>query len=1276
MYQLSQKLFGLYICCALLCCFQNSAYSQSLNIYSVQSDKIPVISASLSIRNQNNVQLSSIIPSDIRVVENGINRNVRLIECPSERIIERISSVLVMDISGSMAVGDPTNMALAKIAGKWWIQSQANDGSECAVTSFDHNSYINQDFTNNKQKLIDAINNLSPSGGTDYNSGFISGIGAGLKIISRAKHKRILIFLTDGQGGVDADAVLQAAQKEQVTVFCVGVRFSLPDALKNIAEKTNGLWFENVLSETQLIDAYKYIYDIAVNNVPCRIEWDSDVSCTNERTAIVSYNALGVSDTIVYNIPDEYLPTITFSDLIVKFATTSPGNTDSKSVEITAMSNNVEINNITVNNNVFVINPSTPFPWKLQKGDTKSFAIQFTPQDSSLLFDQIIIQGNICKQSILYATGGFPGKRKKDIKITVKNPNGGERLIAGDTTFLEWSGVMPDDTVRLDYSTDDGQTWLSVINRTSGFSYAWKVPPTPSTQCLLRAQLVNIKSPDSVIVLIGHRNNVMEGCFSPDGVRAATVGLDSTLRIWDSFSGKQIVSSLPTRTMRRDFILPQTVAWSNSITHIAVGGNRGAVLFESDTYTPIRYFDDSPSSVNITSGVFTPDGLSYISTGMNNKIIISSVQQYGIYNEIPTSHTNTIHRLTIADFKKGTNGKTFTVLTASQDNSACNSEVSLVENDYSFNSSRQCYPIFSGGDSKVAYIQNPKNNGEQLVASINGRIIRYPDGATFTFPSNINDIEYSPDANYVAVAFNSGEIAILNASTMAIERRLDRIQATANSVRWDIFGSRIIATYTNGNALIWTLKDVVLQEDMSDNVWTIIVPQITTSSAIDMGALYVGNVKDSVCLNVLCMTPIPQYIGVLDSVELRNDNENNFRLVSGIKGDFSESNPSCRSIEVQFRPQSSGIKNAFLRFYVASQFYDIPLTGLGINQRVQLNNTVIDFGAISVGTSKDSIITPSLTNISSGPVEIFSTTIPDIGKEYFSILGGDTVITLSPQKFQTLNIRFTPEDIGRVSSRVRINFIGEGINPQQNYVYLFLIGEGICGRADSSKPLSINTGQKTMTVLTGRRLTIPLIVSYKDLQKEEIPREFFGKVSFNASLLYPRIGTPMGNVDKESKRRSIEFQGVRTNNSDTLIVFSFLTLFGDNDRTDFTVDTLFFKDGCPFIIRNDSLSIVFSDICEAGGKRLLTNARTTKLEVKEKDIHDNHILLSFALTEPSSPELLITNMIGDIIVRKNAGHLESGEYEYSIAVPPLASGYYYALLRTKNESVITTFLKW
>lgn len=1270
MNQLSQVCAS-FIWILIISIVQYSGQAQSLNIYSVQTDRLPIISASISIRNSSNEQISSVNPTNIRVTENGVQRSIRLIQCPEGHVPERISSVLVMDISGSMAMYEPTNMALAKIAGKWWVDALPNDGSECAVTSFDHDSYINQDFTTNKQKLISAVANLNPNGSTNYNRAFINGVGAGLSIINRAKYKKILILLTDGQGNIDPDAVLQKAQEEQTTVYCVGVRFSLPDALKNIAEKTQGLWFDNVLSASQLIDAYKNIYDVAINIKPCTIEWETEVSCNNQREAIISYTPFAVTDTISYIIPEQNLPMISLSDLIVKF-TNAPGKADSKDIELTAVSNNVEINSIIINNSAFSIIPSVAFPWKLNKGDKRIFTVTFAPQDSSLTFDQIIVQGNLCKKNVLYATGGFPGKRKKELQITVKRPNGGEIFVTGDTTTLEWSGVMPTDTVRLDYSTDNGLTWLPVINKVTGFSYLWKVPFTPSNQCLLRAQLLNAKTPDSVVFLMGHRRDVYEGCFSPDGIRAATVGRDSTLRIWDSFTGNEIRSPI-IPAIRREILAPQTVSWSNTITHIAVAGKNGAVLVETDSYTQTDQFA-SAALKNCVSGFFTPDGLSYIANGENNKIIISSVQQPMLFGEVPTSHTAAIRRITIADFRKDADKHIFKILTSSDDNSACETQVNISLNDYSSTSNRVCHPIFTGGDSKVAYIQHPKNN-EQLVASINGRIIRYSDGSVFPFPSNINDIEYSPDGKNIAVAFNSGELAVLNAETMTIQRKLDRVQATANTVRWDTFGSRILATYTNGMALVWSIKDVVLQEDISDNIWSIITPQITAITSIDMGILYVDDTKDSLCNNVVCMTPIPQYTAKLDSANIINDPENNFRLVSGNQGIFPALNPACRSIELQFNPTSVGIKNSILRCFIGMQSFDISLRGTAIEKRLQLDNTIIDFGTISVGVSKDSLISPSVKNISFDKVEILSTTIPDIGKESFSITGGDTILTLLPQEFQKLNIRFTPKDIGRVSSRVRINFSGEGIKPSQNHVYLTLLGEGICGQADSTKPLSIYPGEKEISVMTGRRIQIPLVVSYDNVMNEEIPQEFFCRVSFNASLLYPRIGTPMGVVDKVTGRRSLEIRGLR-NNNDTLIVLSFLTLFGDNDRTYFTIDTLFFYDGCPFIIRNDSLSIVFSDICEAGGKRLLTNAVRTDVSVREIRNDDNIAVFTVSLTEAAYPELLVCNMFGDIVLRKNIGYHESGEYEYSLLLPPLASGKYCVVLRTRNESIVTTFMKW
>lgn len=1272
MYQLTKKVVKTVFIYFVFCIWYVCAQGQSLNVYSVITEQLPIVSASISIRNTTNEQISSVNPTNIRVIENGVQRSVRLIQCPEGHIPERISSVLVMDISGSMAMYEPTNMALAKIAGKWWVDALPNDGSECAVTSFDHDSYINQDFTNNKQKLISALANLNPNGSTNYNSAFINGVGAGLRIINRAKYKKILILLTDGQGNIDPDAVLQKAQEEQTTVYCVGVRFSLPDALKNIAEKTQGLWFDNVLSATQLVDAYRNIYDVAINNKPCAIEWETDVSCNTAREAIISYIPFAVTDTLSYIIPEQHLPKISFSELIVKF-TNEPGKTDSKDVEVTALSNNVEINSVIVNNPAFSIVPTVAFPWKLNKGDKRIFTVTFAPQDSSLTFDQIMLQGNICKKSLLYATGGFAGKRKKELQITVKRPNGGEIFVTGDTTTLEWSGVMPTDTVRLDYSTDNGITWLPVINKATGFSYLWKVPFTPSTQCLLRAQLLNVKTPDSVVFLMGHRRDVYEGCFSPDGIRAATVGRDSTLRIWDSFTGNEIQSPIIPFINRRQILAPQTVSWSNTITHIAVAGKNGAALFESDTYSQTDQFA-SAALKNCISGFFTPDGLSYIANGENNKIIISSVQQINKFSEVPTSHTAPIRRITIADFRKEADKHSFKILTSSEDNSACETQVNILHNDYSSTSNRVCHPLFTGGDSKVAYIQHPKNN-EQLVASINGRIIRYSDGSVFSFPSNINDIEYSPDGKNIAVAFNSGELAILNAETMTIERKVDRVQATANTVRWDTFGSRILATYTNGTALVWSIKDVVLQEDISDNVWSITAPQITAITSIDMGTLYVDDTKDSLCNNVVCMTPIPQYTAKLDSANIINDTENNFRLVSGNQGIFPAVNPACRSIELQFNPTSAGIKNSILRCFIGIQSFDIPLRGIAIEKNIQLSNTLIDFGKVPVGTSKDSLLSPSVKNISFSQVDILSTRIPDIGKEIFSLIDGDTVIALQPQEFQSLKIRFSPKDIGRISSRIRVNFIGEGPKVDKNYTYITLLGEGICGETDSSKPLSISPGETTVSVMTGRRVNIPIVVSYDNVKNEEIPQEFFGRVSFNASLLYPRIGTPMGVVDKVTGRRSIEFKGSR-NNNDTLMVFSFLTLFGDNDRTDFTIDTLFFYDGCPFIIRSDSLSIVFSDICDAGGKRLLTNAVRTNVSLREIRNDDNIAVFTVSLTEAAYPELLVCNMFGDIVLRKNIGYYESGEYEYSLLLPSLASGKYCVVLRTRNESVVATFMKW
>jgi len=71
--------------------------------------------------------------------------------------------------------------------------------------------------------------------------------------------------------------------------------------------------------------------------------------------------------------------------------------------------------------------------------------------------------------------------------LTLTSPNGGENLTAGTTQNITWtsSGVT---NVKIEYSTDSGSNWITIIASTpasTGF-YSWTVPNILSTNCLVR----------------------------------------------------------------------------------------------------------------------------------------------------------------------------------------------------------------------------------------------------------------------------------------------------------------------------------------------------------------------------------------------------------------------------------------------------------------------------------------------------------------------------------------------------------------------------------------------------------------------------------------------------------------------------------------------------------------------------------------------------------------------------------------------------------------------
>jgi hypothetical protein len=76
--------------------------------------------------------------------------------------------------------------------------------------------------------------------------------------------------------------------------------------------------------------------------------------------------------------------------------------------------------------------------------------------------------------------------------ITVQAPNGGERLYSGSLYMIEWITTGTVGNVRIEYSTDDGNSWGMVVEATSNDgNWEWDVPDSPSISCLVRVSEVS-----------------------------------------------------------------------------------------------------------------------------------------------------------------------------------------------------------------------------------------------------------------------------------------------------------------------------------------------------------------------------------------------------------------------------------------------------------------------------------------------------------------------------------------------------------------------------------------------------------------------------------------------------------------------------------------------------------------------------------------------------------------------------------------------------------------
>ncbi|MBR9976227.1 MAG: SUMF1/EgtB/PvdO family nonheme iron enzyme [Bacteroidetes bacterium] len=475
-------------------------HAQSLTLFKPDISEYPLLRAGLYAYDAEGRPRLDLAPGDFVLMENGVPRRIIDVSCPPVRDPKPLSAVLTVDVSGSML---GAGLVLAQTAAEAWIEAFPGGTSECAVTSFNTSNALHQDFTNDKALLRTAVASLQAGGGTSFDAALINPFAGALGVVARGRHARTVVLLTDGYAGGSEAAIIAMAQQVGARIYCITLDNVMPDILRRVAEQSGGLWFENVTTAEEARSIYRSILDLAQELPPCVITWESE-GCDHYRDVLCSLPGSSVAARSWYQVPNSSLPWLSVTpSRVLAFGAVAPGSSADMTVTLRAEARPVTITAITPEFPLFSVvdfGGSAP-PFTLQPGEQRTLTVRYAAEDSSYLICRFFIDSDACEGGF-FATAGDPGKGRDRRVIRLLHPNGGEVFVAGSDTVITWEGVAPTDPVRLEYSTNNGATWRLIADNVRGLSYNWRVPNTPSDQCLARVTApLPTAVPDGMVIV-------------------------------------------------------------------------------------------------------------------------------------------------------------------------------------------------------------------------------------------------------------------------------------------------------------------------------------------------------------------------------------------------------------------------------------------------------------------------------------------------------------------------------------------------------------------------------------------------------------------------------------------------------------------------------------------------------------------------------------------------------------------------------------------------------
>ncbi len=632
------------------------AGSQSLSVFDIDTTDFPIMRAKFYAFDSDGKQILGLQASDFEVTENDEQREVLNISCPTPQSPTAISSVLTIDVSGSMT---GNSIEMAKEAAKSWVNALPLGKSECAITSFtSENQYI-QDFTTNRNKLLQKLQTLSNYGDTDFNAAFINPIAGGLIVLEKAKHKKVMVLITDGYAAGNEDKILSKALSMDATFYCVTLGFNCPIMLKNIAEETGGMWFENITSIEEAKETYNKILHSTQGNSACTIEWSSKYRCKSDIIRLDVENfSLNLTGKVSYPQPLSGIAKLLIEPSNLFFQSPKLNQSNDTTIVVTAIGNDIDVSNISSSDNRFDIQPKQ---FSLKKNESLSLTVSFTPENSAYVISELEFKTQFCSSYLFCSGNKFKNNGGYNRKLTLLAPNGNEQFLVGTDTLISWSGVLPSDTVSIEYSIDNGISWQELLNNADNLKSKWvHIPFKVSDNCLVRIHTKSKEnslsmewtnsfggslndSPNSIIqckdggyLIAGYSNSNNWDISKNNGDKdIVLLKINSKGQIeWDkTFGGSKIdIASKIINTLDGGYILAGSTT-SNDKDVLGNHGNSDAWILKLNSEGNIEWkkcyggsLDDKANDI-----IQSKDG-GYIFVGQTNSIDGDIIENFGDYD--------------------------------------------------------------------------------------------------------------------------------------------------------------------------------------------------------------------------------------------------------------------------------------------------------------------------------------------------------------------------------------------------------------------------------------------------------------------------------------------------------------------------------------------------------------------------------------------------------------------------------------------------------------------